>query len=322
MAQAFHRPWPLLPEEQTAAQRRREVFKATLGFESYAPHVQAPLLWLGATNDFHGIMDDTYRTGKLIPGKDLRYAFTPHMNHRFTPEFAVTRPLWFDQHLKGTFRFPATPDSMLALATEDRVPTFRVTPDGSMTVAGVHLYYSVDPSPQARFWGWQMSPRKKTLGLPNCRSCRWTSPFLLLRTSTTGSRRHSLFRFPSQPRHLRSVRCCAPPRPRKSAVQASRPQTHRPCGSMIFRMGLRIGYTLSPQSYHWQFWTRKLTDPKWRGRPGYRLTVDVKTGKPNELVVVLTGELLSVLPRQTTGLRCRGEIGRRRPLADNIVVAR
>jgi hypothetical protein len=33
------------------------LFSATLGFESYAPRIQAPLLWLGSTNDFYGIMD-------------------------------------------------------------------------------------------------------------------------------------------------------------------------------------------------------------------------------------------------------------------------
>ncbi|MEO2022872.1 MAG: acetylxylan esterase, partial [Pirellulaceae bacterium] len=105
-------PFALLPE-----QRRRQVngdlelFRSTLGFQSYAPHVQAPLLWLSATNDFHQVMDDTFRTGKLIPHENLRYSFAPHLNHRFTPPFAVTRPLWFDEHLKGTFSFPSTPRS-------------------------------------------------------------------------------------------------------------------------------------------------------------------------------------------------------------------
>ncbi|GIT30295.1 MAG: hypothetical protein Ct9H300mP1_23410 [Planctomycetaceae bacterium] len=51
------------------------LFRATLGFQSYAPHIKAPLLWLGATNDFHGIMDDTFRTGRLIPSAQVRYAF-------------------------------------------------------------------------------------------------------------------------------------------------------------------------------------------------------------------------------------------------------
>ena len=68
-----------------------------------------PLLYLGATNDFNGIMDHTYRTGALVPHGNVRYAFAPHLNHRFTPEFEVTSPLWLDQHLKGTFQFPATP---------------------------------------------------------------------------------------------------------------------------------------------------------------------------------------------------------------------
>ena len=87
-------PWKLLPQ-----QRRRtphgamRIFRNTLGFQSYAPYITAPLLRLGATNDFHGIMDDTYRTGDLIPKVAVRYSFAPHLNHRFTLAFAVTRPL-------------------------------------------------------------------------------------------------------------------------------------------------------------------------------------------------------------------------------------
>ena len=36
------------------------------------------------------------------------------------------------------------------------------------------------------------------------------------------------------------------------------------------------------------FSTRKLTDPKWQGQPGQRLTVEVQAEKPNDLVIVLT----------------------------------
>jgi dienelactone hydrolase len=127
-------PWPLLPE-QTKPQPNGDVglFNATLGFESYAPRITAPLLWLGATNDFHGIMDDTYRTGALIPHHHVRYSFTPHMNHRFTPEFAVTRSLWFDQHLKETITLPETPGSELLLMNDDTEPLLQVTPDMSMS---------------------------------------------------------------------------------------------------------------------------------------------------------------------------------------------
>jgi hypothetical protein len=40
--------------------------------------------------------------------------------------------------------------------------------------------------------------------------------------------------------------------------------------------------------HHWQFWTRKITDPKWRGQPGYRLTFDAQSQQANELIIVLT----------------------------------
>ena len=56
-----------------------------------------------------------------------------------------------------------------------------------------------------------------------------------------------------------------------------------------FSHGFRDWYLLSADNpHHWQFWTRKITDPKWRGHRGDRLTFDVQTAKPNQLVVVLT----------------------------------
>ena len=40
--------------------------------------------------------------------------------------------------------------------------------------------------------------------------------------------------------------------------------------------------------HHWQFWTRKISDPQWRGPSGCKLAFDVKIDRPNELVVVIT----------------------------------
>lgn len=116
-------------------------------------------------------MDDTYRTGELIPHKNVRYSFTPHMNHRFTPEFAVTRPLWFDQHLKGNFTFPKTPETHLIFETKDAIPMLEVMPDSSQDVAEVFIYYLVDPDPRARFW--RSAETKKageSSGPASCRS--------------------------------------------------------------------------------------------------------------------------------------------------------
>lgn len=56
-----------------------------------------------------------------------------------------------------------------------------------------------------------------------------------------------------------------------------------------FTHGWRDWYTLSPDNpHHWEFSTRKLTDPQWQGQEGQRLAVEVQAEKPNELVIVLT----------------------------------
>ena len=56
-----------------------------------------------------------------------------------------------------------------------------------------------------------------------------------------------------------------------------------------FSHGFRDWYLLSADNpEHWQYWSRKINDPKWRGRPDYRLSFDVRSERPNKLVVVLT----------------------------------
>ena len=267
-----------------------KLFNATLGFESYAPHIKAPLLWLGATNDFHGIMDDTYRTGELIPHKNVRYSFTPHMNHRFTPEFAVTRPLWFDQYLKAGFTFPKTPDSKLVLATDDHVPELQVTPDSSQAVAEVHVYYSVDPDPRARFW--RSAEAKKS-------GATWTAKLPILNVD------QPLFAFANVAYGLKKARVgtlrssdrtichqfhAAHGCPERSCNHAKVTATDK-SNPLIddFSHGWQDWYLLEAGNpHHWEYSTRKLADPKWQGQPGQRLSIDVQAEKPNELVIVLT----------------------------------
>ena len=283
-------PFALLPE-----QRRRQVngdlelFRSTLGFQSYAPHVQAPLLWLSATNDFHQVMDDTFRTGKLIPHENLRYSFAPHLNHRFTPPFAVTRPLWFDEHLKGTFSFPSTPRSKLILDTGDHVVRIEVRPDLSTPVEQVHILYSIDPHPMARFW--RTAPARRQGG------DSWIASLPVLATD------QPLFAFANVHYKL----------PKPVAVQSARPTETFALTSLLqtvtprelqqqgilatdqksdliddFSRGFQDWYLLSVDNpHHWQYWTRKINDPKWQGQPGEKLAFDVKTEKPNQLVVVI-----------------------------------
>jgi hypothetical protein len=283
-------PWPLLPQAKKESPNGDvRLYGATIGFESYAPLIKAPLFWLSATNDFHGIMDDTYRTGALIPHKLVRYAFTPHMNHQFTPEFAVGRLLWFDQYLKGTFTFPATPKSRLDLSSTDGVATLRVTPDDSMPIADVRIFYSVDPHPQARFWRSADGTQEGSI---------WAAKLPIL------SLDQPLFAFVNVHYRLKQPQAVLQARPTETFAISSLMYTATPDDlrrasvkatdtvSLViddFSHGWRDWYTLSADNpHHWQFWTRKISDPKWQGRPGQRLAFDVRCEKPNDLVIVLT----------------------------------
>ena len=283
-------PWPLLPEQRKEVPNGDQgLFDATIGFESYAPHITAPLLWLGATNDFHGIMDDTYRTGALIPHKNVRYAFTPHMNHRFTPEFAVTRPLWIDQYLKGSFTFPKTPESKLELATEDGVPLLQVMPDTSMPIERVQLLYSADPHPQARFW--------RTASATNDGNV-WTAQLPIM------SLEQPLFAFANVHYRLATPEPVPFAPPTKEFAISSMLHTEAPddllragvratdrASTLIddFSHGWQDWYTLSADNpHHWEYSTRKLNDPKWQGESGQKLALEVQSENENELVIVLT----------------------------------
>jgi len=279
--------WELLPEQRRKVPNGDvELYRKTLGFQSYAPLIRAPLLWLGSTNDFHGIMDDTYRTGSLIPHRAVRYSFAPHLNHRFTPEFAVTRPLWLDQHLRKGLSLPEMPAASLLLET---IPKFRVTPGRSRPVARVEVMYSVDPDPCARFWRTASSSRQ---------GGTWTAELPILSVD------QPLFAFANIYYRLE----------KPVAVQFARPTSTFAISSLMkvaspaelksrgvkatdmpvrliddFSRGFQDWYLLSAGNpHHWQFWTRKITDPKWRGGAGERLVFEVRTENPNDLVVVIT----------------------------------
>jgi dienelactone hydrolase len=283
-------PWPLLPQEKKQLPNGDvKLFNATLGFESYAPHIQAPLLWLGATSDFHGIMNDTYRTGELIPHPKVRYAFTPHMNHRFTPEFAVTRPLWFDQYLKGSFTFPKTPDSKLLLATNDHVPELQITLDSSQEVEAVHVYYSVEPDPRARFWRSAEAEKKEATWTAKLPVLSVDQPLFAFANVAYRLKKQESepFARPTERYAISSMLHTVAP---KDLQRAEVKPTDKP-NRLIddFAHGWRDWYTLSPENpHHWEYSTRKLADPKWQGQEGRRLTLDVQAEKPNELVIVLT----------------------------------
>jgi len=283
-------PWPLLPAQKKQVPKGDlELFRATIAFQSYAPRIKCPLLWLGATNDFHGIMDDTYRTGALIPHDKVRYAFAPHLNHRFTPQFSISRPLWIDQYLKGSIQFPETPQTELKLNNSDHVPAFVVKPDDSMPISEVRVYYSIDPDPQARFWRSANSTRDENT---------WTAKLPIMSID------QPLFAFANI--HYRLENADTPPFAPPIETFAISGKLHTAAPDQLrttgvdatdkselliddFSNGWQDWYQLNVSNpHHWQFWTRKINDPKWQGRDGDKLLLEVTAAEANQLVIVIT----------------------------------
>jgi hypothetical protein len=257
-----------------------------MGYQFYAPRITAPLLHLGASNDFHGQMDATYATGarvkKTVP---QRFVFAPHFNHRFNPEQQVARVLWLDQHLKGGMKLPATPVSQLELTD---VPIFRVTPAKGLPVKRVEIFYSVDPDPRSRFW-------RDAGAKQNGKS--WSAPLPVM------DLKRPLFAFANV--YYQLPKPAALPRNQKvqevcisSLLHEAKPQMLEAAGVKTsghpelviddFKRGFHDWFIINGNNRSlWQHWTRKVTDPKWRGPEGARLALTLQSKKPNVLGFVL-----------------------------------
>jgi dienelactone hydrolase len=287
--------WRTEPHEMLGGKCQQEnirgdqaLFTRTLGFEHYAPLIRCPVLHLSGTNDFHGWMDDVYRTNARILNQPLRYAFSPHLNHRFIPEVAVTRPLWLDQFLKDGPALPATLQSAWQLKTADGVPVVRVTPDrAALPVVRVDIYYSIDPDPRARFWRDAGATRSGDT---------WEAKLPVLTTDEPlyafANVYHTLPHAESLP-HLPKIAelCLSTLLHSASAAElraAGVRSTDQP--SLLiddFARGWHDWYRLNADHKPlWQNWTRKVTDPKWRGPDGAALRLTLTLPEANRLTFV------------------------------------
>ena len=264
----------------------RELFRRTMGYQFYAPRIKVPLLHLGASNDFHGQMDATYATGARVP-KDVpqRFVFAPHFNHRFNPAQQVARILWLDQHLKGGVKLPATPKSEFGLG---KTAVLYVTPSRELPVKRVEIYYSIDPDPRSRFWRsagalnlgghWQAGLELEDLNRP---LFAFANVIYELPKAVTLPHRgdvkevciSSLFH-ELKPEELKKTR------------------VQRSGGPKLvidnFQSGFRDWYTINGNHRPlWQHWTRKVTDPKWRGPKDAKLALTIQSEQPNVLGIVL-----------------------------------
>ncbi|MBL8829263.1 MAG: dienelactone hydrolase family protein [Planctomycetaceae bacterium] len=268
-----------------------ELFRKTLSFESYAPQIHCPLLHRSATNDFHGWMDDVYRTNALIPGQPVRYAWSPHFNHRLSPEVAVTMPLWLDQYLKGGPALPETPTSELQLSNPAGVPTLRVTPQATWPVMRCEIYYSVDPDPRARFWRSGDVTRKGDTFTASLPLHTLDLPLFAFANVYYRLPEPAKVRFPGLPAEIAEV-CLSTMLHRATIdeLRSAQVRTTLAPSRLIddFTHGWRDWYQLNAGNRdHWQHWTRKVTDPVWRGPAEAKLAITFQLSEANHVAFVV-----------------------------------
>jgi dienelactone hydrolase len=130
----------------------RKLYDETLEPRTYWKKMHAPVLLLGASNDFNA---PDWNCVEALKGAtvDKRYISCANYNHAFPPESMIADYLWFEDKLKGRFVFPATPKSELILGSGEARPIFKVTPPRTaLKLKRVEMFYTDGRNPLTRFW--------------------------------------------------------------------------------------------------------------------------------------------------------------------------
>ena len=263
---------------------------ACVSDNAYIPLITCPLLWLSPTNDFHGNIDNMAWNWRSLPDNRVRFSISPHLNHRHADEHALTQHLWFEEHLKGAFKMPGTPQMSLNLKSADGVPRVSVTPDSELPVKRVDIYWSVDPHTLTRFWRdagaarlgrqWQASCPVMSLSQPVFvfANVVYETPLQYRRVAQPqGQDNSDVFAISSR------VVSVSPGQLREAGVKPTdKVERLIDDGARGWHDWYRLNWAHPPL---WTATTRKLKDVKWRGPDGARLVFEIQTEIDNTLVL-------------------------------------
>ena len=262
------------------------LFQKTIAGQAYLPRVRCPILYLSATNDFNAPMDFVERGMQLVPHENKRTTYAPHLNHRFTPEAEIARPLWFDSHLQNRLNFPKTPVAELILKTDNGVPVFRVHPDSSLPIQRVDIYYGYERDPRNRFWADARATSNDGTWEAACPVFDMDEPLFAFanvyyRLSDNQRREGDPETFA-----ISVARTAYPNELNAANVKATERSTR-----LIddFSRRFHDWYTLNiGNQHHWFVSTRKLADPRWEAPRGAKLSLEIEpTEAGNTLAVEL-----------------------------------
>jgi hypothetical protein len=155
-------------------------------------------------------------------------------------------------------------------------------------VARVEIYYAVDPDPRSRFWR-SISVRRD--------GAAWIGALPVMDTKRPlFAFANVLYRLPrpaALPRNQQVNEVCLSTLFHEAKPAALQAADVKPAGkpdALIenFKNGFRDWYTINGNHRTlWQHWTRKVTDPKWRGSAGARLALTIHSEQPNVIGFVL-----------------------------------
>jgi len=283
------------------------LYRATINDDQSLRRIACPIIFLSPANDFHGHIDDLQKALDELASPDWRVTCAPHHNHQDTADYQVAGPLWFDQHLKGTFHYPQTPAVALELKTRAGVPSFAVTPDPSQTIRSVDAFFTQQGQGDgkgsmentiARFWHHakvQSSGKTWRADLPLLSKDKplWVYANVLYRLEAPVTAAGYYYApYTARQFNLSSRMAVVTPAQLEAAgVRA----TDKP-SLMIetFDQDWQKEWFTYDLTDNWARKTHKLNDPKWSAPAAAKLALEIRSRQPNKLVIGLDGHAVEV----------------------------
>ncbi len=274
------------------------LYQKTIADNVYLKEISCPIIFLNPANDFHGHLRDLPKAVNLLKSKEWQVVSAAHHNHQDLGQSEVTGLLWFDQYLKGTFNYPETPESSLALKTKNGIPSFSVKPDASKPILEVDIYYTQQGENSGeisdrenrmnRFWHHAKAIKKDgnwiaDLPLLSTDKPLWAYANVLysLKEAVTGAGYYyGVYRVNSF--NLSTLIHIATPEQLKAAGVKN---TMEPSLAIETFEGdwQKEWFTYKPE--FWSRKTHKVYNDKWKAPENAKLAFEVRAAAPNKMVV-------------------------------------
>lgn len=269
------------------------VNEASVSDAANLSHITCPIIFLMPSNDFNGRIEDLSPAIDLIKNPAWRIASAPHHNHQDTPEFEVATQLFFDEHLKGVSKIPATPEMAVQWKTSDGIPIATARPDAAREPLRVDFYYTQQAIPKSNYRSkalprpahfWRHAAAKKSgqvwvakLPLADADRPVWAFANVTYPLEAPVSAAGYYYGDYTADCFTISSRLLAaePSELQAAGVKASFPPT-----PLIesFKGELKEWFTYKPN--HWGRSTHKINEPQWRAPAGAKLGIEVLAADP------------------------------------------